>query len=210
MAGQPSTAILLLDKPTKDHLPSLSTISARAFHPVNPYWRRAIPDTPLTRDWWIKVFTDYINNEYSYALTATDPQEPNKVLGVLLLSYNDPSAKRAGTWADFEITPDHDAEAAAAMLGAGADAHPRLMKGNSHLVVEFFGVDHAFKGHGIGQKLLRKACEIAGGGGYDTFVCANGSAAGFYERFGFEVRERKVMPGEEKYVECMMVRYSQG
>ena len=90
----------------------------------------------------------------------------------------------------------------------GGDSHERLMKGNSHMVIELFGVDHEYAGKGVGQALLGRACELASSGGYDCFVQANEKAARFYERKGFEVRERTVMPGEEEFVECQMVRHS--
>ncbi|KAK3673368.1 hypothetical protein LTR78_006601 [Recurvomyces mirabilis] len=204
MAKKLSPNIKILDSAGKDYLPSLSTIHSRAFHPIHPYHKRICPDTPLVRAWWSTIFNDYIESEYSYVLTAVDTTKSDFVAGVLLLAYCDFDAKTSNVFMKAGMTDDHDRAAFAAMTGG--HAHERLMKGNSHLVIELFGVDHDYAGQGVGQALLGRACELAAGGGYDCFVQANAKAAKFYEKQGFEVRESSVMPGEEMYVECQMVR----
>lgn len=82
------------------------------------------------------------------------------------------------------------------------------MMGQPHFVVELFGVDHETKGLGLGKKLLLKACEIADEVGLPIFVMANASARGIYQHpeIGFELRHVKVLPGEMRYEEYMLVR----
>jgi N-acetylglutamate synthase-like GNAT family acetyltransferase len=71
-----------------------------------------------------------------------------------------------------------------------------------------FGVDHETKGSGLGKKLLLRACEIADEAGLPVFVMANASAKGIYQHpeAGFELRDVKVLPGEMRYEEYMLVR----
>jgi ribosomal protein S18 acetylase RimI-like enzyme len=77
-----------------------------------------------------------------------------------------------------------------------------------HFVISLFGVSHQFKGLGLGKKLLLQACSIADAAGLEIFVMANASAKGVYmhPEVGFEVRDRKVMDGDEGYEEFMLVR----
>jgi ribosomal protein S18 acetylase RimI-like enzyme len=77
-----------------------------------------------------------------------------------------------------------------------------------HFVISLFGVSHQFKGHGLGKKLLLQACSIADAAGLEIFVMANASARGVYmhPEIGFEVRDMKVMEGDEGYEEFMLVR----
>jgi ribosomal protein S18 acetylase RimI-like enzyme len=80
------------------------------------------------------------------------------------------------------------------------------MGGRSHYLIELFGTDHAYKGCGVGSKMLKKACDIADETGDDIFVQANASAIGFYEKFGFKSEGEVLMPGEDEYLETFMVR----
>lgn len=80
------------------------------------------------------------------------------------------------------------------------------MLGRPHFLIELFGAEHGWQGKGVGTKLLKRACDIADEKGHDVFVQANGGARGFYERLGFRCEAEVVMPGEAKYMECMMVR----
>lgn len=84
------------------------------------------------------------------------------------------------------------------------------MMGQAHFVIELFGVDHSVKGYGLGKMLLTKACEIADEAGLPIFVMANASAQGIYPKVGFELRDVKVLPGELKYEEFMLVRPAGG
>ncbi|KAF2774284.1 hypothetical protein EJ03DRAFT_3964 [Teratosphaeria nubilosa] len=193
-------------------LDSLSTILARSFHPVNPYIKETIPDTPATRTWWKAVFKNSIEYPKSHVLIAVDTTSastPRKALGILmfrLMAFDEPGR---GLWASVPPTSDHHGEKYNNILGA-LDARERIMRtaqtgARPHSVIELFGVDHEYKGQGLGGMLLRRACEVADDAGYETFVQANASAVAMYCHVGgFEVRERVVLEGG--YEEGMLVR----
>lgn len=197
-------AEIVVKQATMDQVDSLSTIVARSFHPVNPYIARCMPDTPMVRQWWRRLFSKSIQDDYCYVFTAVDKSN-GEVVGVLNLRFQGPDQKGAGMWTEFDITPDHDAESYRAIIDAMAEAREKHMSGNAHLLLELFGVDHAYKGRKIGHRLLRAACDLATDGGYEIFVQANSSALAFYQRQDFQLRETKIMPGEEAYEEHMLV-----
>jgi len=186
------------------NVPSLSTIVARSFHPVNPYIKKALPDTEQLRAWWTRIFTDEINDPDANLLTAIDP-ENDVAVGILSMRRMAPETKGAGAWSMYDVTPDHDEQSYAAMINSMGVCRERLMLGRRHIIVQLFGVDDAYKGRRIGQMLLDRACELGDAAGLDMFVQANGNAAPFYCKQGFQIEDEVVMP-DGKYVECMLVR----
>jgi ribosomal protein S18 acetylase RimI-like enzyme len=195
-------------------IPSLTTIVPRAFHKNNAFHRSAIPDTPLVREWYARIFEDEIEDPTCHVLTVIDDGEQNdsseerpRALGILLLRLMDPEDKQSsGVWTKHPITPDHDAakfESMAAPMGA---MRAEIMGDREHFLLELFGVDDDCKGTGLGRKLLQRACEISDEEDVDIFVEANAFAVAFYRKFGFEVKREIVLPGEEAYGEAMLVR----
>lgn len=196
---------------TSSNLPSLETIVPRAFHPTNPYITKLFPDTHNVRSWWTQIFSSKISSpKSSHLLTVTSTADPTTTLGVLSMQLFGPTEQGAGFYSTFGPTPDHDAEAYEAVAANLAAARQSYMSGRAHLVIELFGVDHGAKGLGLGRLLLERACEIADGEGLPIFVMANASAQGIYPKVGFELRNVKVMPGELKYEEYMLVRSARG
>ncbi|GAB1734647.1 hypothetical protein NU195Hw_g9484t1, partial [Hortaea werneckii] len=158
------------------HLDSLQTIVPRAFHPTNPYIRKVFPDTPLIRQWWRANFAKQIANP---------------------ACKMEASEHGSGSWTANALTPDHDQEAFRPMIDGMTAHRERIMFGTRHYMIELFGVEHGAKGHGIGGKLLTRACEIADQSRLPTFVQSNMFAWELYARFGFEERGREDMPGDE-------------
>lgn len=192
---------------TSANLPSLETIVPRAFHPTNPYITKLFPDTPNVRSWWTQIFSSKIASpETSHLLTVTSPSDPATALGVLSMQLFAPTEQGAGFYSTFFPTSDHDVEDYEAVATNLAAARESYMSGKAHLVIELFGVDHAAKGLGLGKLLLGRACEIADVEELPIFVMANASAQGIYPKVGFELQDVKVMPGELKYEEYMLVR----
>ena len=186
-------------------LDSLTTIVPRSFHPVNSYIKKALPDTPKLREWWSRIFKDEMKDDNCHVLVAID-SETDKTIGILTLRLLGPDDKGAGFWTNADLTEHHNNEMYRSMVDAMVEARERLMLGRSHYLIELFGADHECKGKGVGTKLLKRACEIADGDGYDVFVQANASAKDFYRKLGFGCVNESVMPGEVEYVEYMMVR----
>ena len=186
-------------------LESLSTILFRSFHPVNPYQRKAQPNTPKVQDWYRRMFEDEIHNKSCHPIVAID-STTDKDVGALTLRRMEPGEKGAGFWTIYHLTDDHSKDMCKAFIDVMVEWREKLMGDRQHYLLEFFGTDHAFKGRGIGSKLLKRACEIADETGGDIFVQANRGAIGLYEKFRFSNEGELVMPGEEKYLETFMVR----
>jgi GNAT superfamily N-acetyltransferase len=147
------------------------------------------------------------NNQNANDITnPNNPPTPstNKSLGILSLQLFTPSTRGAGLYTTFPPTPHHDAQAYHDVASSLATARETLMAGTAHFVIELFGVDHEFKGLGLGKALLLRACEVADEAGLPIFVMGNASAKGMYVKCGFEVRDVKVLEGG--YEENMLVR----
>ncbi|TKA73269.1 hypothetical protein B0A55_06617 [Friedmanniomyces simplex] len=200
-----SSAEVNVVEASKSNVPSLSTIVARSFHPVNPYIKKVLPDTGHLRAWWSTIFTDEINDNKTRLLSAIDPKN-DTAIAVLSMRRMAADDKGAGTWNMYELTPDHDVEGYKAMIDSMGEHRERLMLGRPHFLIQLFGVDNTYAGRGIGQRLLARSCEIGDADGLDIFVQANASARTFYWKQGFEVGGEEVMPGETHYVEYMLVR----
>jgi GNAT superfamily N-acetyltransferase len=202
-------------------IPSLSTIVPRSFHPTNPYIQKLFPDTPLLAQWWTEIWISKLQTQAaSYVLTVeyTNPNPnpndqkdttTNKSLGILSLqlfppSQPGPSQPDAGLYTTFPPTPDHDAQSYHDVASSLATAREHLMSSTAHFVIELFGVDHEFKGLGLGKALLLRACETADEAGLPIFVMGNASAKGIYVKCGFEVRGVEILEGG--YEENMLVR----
>ena len=196
---------IFITEARQSDLGSLTTSFPRSFHPVNTYQRVAQPDTPKIRAWWYQVFEDEIKDDNCHPIVAIDPST-GKDVGVLTLRRFKADGKGSGFWSMYPLTDDHNKAMCDAFIVVMAEWREELMGGRSHYLVELFGTDHAYKGRGVGSKMLKRACEIADETGDDVFVQANESAIGFYEKFGFKNEGEVLMPGEVKYLETLMVR----
>lgn len=196
-------------------LPSLCTILARSFHPVNPHVKSVIPDTPKVREWWKTIYSRMMQDPHFRILVAT-PTSPRpagaedeydrSVVGILILHFVQPGDPTPDVWTSIPITPDHNREKWDAMVGASDDSAEKIMGGKDFYTVENLGTDHDWKGKGVGTALLAKACEAADQRGVEMYVVANAKAVSFYTRHGFEGREEIVIPGDVPYSQCKLVR----
>lgn len=191
------------------HIASLSTMDVRAFHPTNAFHRQVFPNTPLVIDWWAKVFADEIDDPTAHVLVAIDADNAeNPVVGVICMRLMDPSIRGAGMWTMYDFTSDHDLEEFQPSIEVMIDWRERLFASTKqwHYLLEFVGVDHAYRGTGIGKRILERACEIADEKGYPVFVEGNHYAVGFYQKCGFEEKGHKVMTGKEAYTQHVLVK----
>ncbi len=186
---------------------SLTTIVPRAFHLENRYINHTLPDTQAVREWWSLTFQDSVQDPDCHVLIVREP-DTSSTAGLLMLRSVGPEMGSTDVWNLRPCPEDIDQNSLLAMVDAGREWHGKLIRGWSHFIVELFGVDHEWKGKGVGMKLLRRACEIADGKGFEIFVEANGFAKGYYEKVGFRSEKELVLAGEGngEYVECMMVR----
>jgi ribosomal protein S18 acetylase RimI-like enzyme len=216
--SSPSRAFTLsVTSATPSAVPSLTTIVPRSFHKTNAFDRSAVPDTPLVREWYARIFADEIQDPACHVLTVIDddddgnPKESSekqpRALGILLLRLMEPSDKQSsGIWTKYPITPDHDREKYEAMVEPMGGMRAAIMGDRQHFLLELFGVDDEVKSMGLGKELLQRACEISDQKGADIFVKGNMFAVEFYRKFGFEVVKEIVLPGEDEYGEAMLVR----
>ncbi|CAJ2502880.1 Uu.00g102740.m01.CDS01 [Anthostomella pinea] len=156
------------------------------------------------RQWWSRIYTGVLEDLTSRAFTAVDSSK-DQAVGTLLLRLCAPTDKGTGIWTMYNITPDHGEAAFKSMIDGMVEHRERLIT-ETHFLIELFGVDHGYKGRGIGQRLLAMACEATDDSSREIFVQANASAKGFYCKQGFEVKGETVMPGELEYKEYMLVR----
>ena len=184
---------------------SLTTILARSFHPVNPYIRKTLPDTPAVRTWWRQLLEDQRQNPDCHLLTAADTATETSI-GILVLRLLGADERGAGFWTKFDWPSDINENMLQAMIDPMVENREKFMLGRPHFLIELFGADHTWKGKGVGKAMLERACQAADHDGHDIFVQANASAKGFYERVGFEIIDVKVMPGEDEYTEYALVR----
>ena len=199
-------------------LPGLSTAFFRAFHPGNAYMQRVIPDTDATRQWFRSIFSKMIESpDYRlYTAHLSMPHTESRVVGYIALRYRRPGdgdGDGGGIFENEPLTSDHDPTGCNAMLhpeGMDPDVLLGDVKQRRHVSVENFGVEKSYAGGGIGTLLLRRACEEADREGLEMVVGANEKASSFYKKVGFEERGRAVMPGEEKYTLCLLVRRAKG
>ncbi|KXS97771.1 hypothetical protein AC579_8823 [Pseudocercospora musae] len=195
---------------TPNHVHSCSTMMPRAFHANNDYVRQCFPDTPLVGSWWAKIFLDEVASEDCRVLVAVDENDSpsTKVLGILCMRLLGADDVSAGCYSLYPFTPDHNLDMFKPAMHAMIDGWRKVFSGTGkkHWLIELFGVDHEFKGMGLGRRLLEKCFEIADQRREDVFVEANASAAGIYVKMGFESQGTVVMPGDMRYEECMLVR----
>lgn len=197
--------IAIVEADTAD-LSSLTTVVARSFFPVNPFIKSIFPDTAAMRQWWSTVFAQEIGAPDCHVLIARQPKKNTVALGVLTLRLLNEYDKGAGLWSSSPLTDDHNQSLYWPMIDGMSEHRERLMTGRKHFLLELFGVDQAYQGQRVGKQLLQRACDIADEAQYVTFVQANASARGIYEKAGFVLKSETLMPGELNYREFMLVR----
>lgn len=196
---------VVLTTANASHLDSLSTIVARSFHPVNAYIRSVWPDTAAIRQYWINLFRKEIDSPNAHTLVLVE-EKTNDVLGVLALRLMAEDERGSGMWREDETAADMNVNAYIHMVDAMTTCREQCMLGQSHFLIQLFGVDHKAKGLGLGKMLLTRACDIAAEEGHETFVQANVYAKDFYQKQGFVLKEVVMLPGDDKYEEFMLVR----
>lgn len=198
-----------------DDIPSLVPIFPESFHPVSPYILQCFPDTLLMRQWWEDVHTRTLRDPETRLLVAFDTSN-NKPRAIAFLRYRvQPRTGGiqqldAGTWSRVPLGPDHYKEGCDAFVAFLAEARQDLMRTQPHFFVELLCTSHEFKGRGAGRLLVERMCHEADAAGQPCFVETNGAIVKFYEKFGFEVKATRAMPGSHDYVEYILVRPVRG
>lgn len=187
---------------TAQDLPSLGTINERAFHPNGEWHRKLFPSSATP--WWKEKFALDLNDPTYRILKVSSPEFPGKVGGIICLRKYEAGERGAGRWTTYPGPPEGDAESYKAVIQSMIVYRERFMLEQTHMTVDFFGVDAEHQGSGLGSKLLTKACQIADEEKLDMFVQANQYAYKFYQRFGFKAQGEEEMPGG--LVEYFLIR----
>lgn len=206
---------ITIQEASPHHVGSLSTMDIRAFHPTNAFHRLVFPDTPLVLSWWHHIFSEQINDPTAHLLIASDTQVTDpalQVVGVISMRLMDPAVKGAGSWTMYPFTADQDWEEFSPSVDLMARWREKLFGEAQqwHYLLEFVGVDHAYKGTGVGKRLLERACEIADEKGFPLFVEGNQYAVGWYKKCGFEEKGSELMSGKQEYRQHVLVRPVKG
>lgn len=209
------SSAITIQEADPQHVASLSTMDVRAFHPTNSFHRLVFPDTPLVLDWWSKVFSEEINDPTAHVLVALDAKATDpalQVVGIISMRLMDPAVKGAGMWTMFPLTSDHDGEEFSPSVDLMVRWREKLFAKEQqwHYLLEFVGVDDAYKSAGLGRRLLQRACEIADEKGFPMFVEGNQYAVGWYKKCGFEEKGSELMSGKQEYRQHVLVRPVKG
>ncbi|USW52702.1 Putative acyl-CoA N-acyltransferase [Septoria linicola] len=128
---------------TLQDLNSLSTIFPRSFHKVNPFMKQLIPDTPVVRTWWRRIFEADIENPNCHVLIALD-ESTSEVVGSVQLRGMKRGSHFGGFMAEHSITKDHDAETWSAAIKAFAANEERIVGDRDRYLIEVMCVDHEY------------------------------------------------------------------
>lgn len=145
----------------------------------------------------IKVVSQSAGNEQIAALARYRIAARREVSGEI---------EDCGTWSKVPFTIDHDRTLCDAFMEFMGRARADYMADKRHLFIELVATAHDFKGQGAGRLLVERICADADEEGLECFVETNRDIVGFYERFGFGLREERDMPGGLGYTEFIMVR----
>ena len=174
--------------------------------------RRAQPDTPLVRSYWDKTNAYALNDPDVRLMVVIDKScQPECIvtLGRFTTPPSDPSKAQildAGAWSQVPLTVDHDAAMCNAFIDFIVLCRQTAMTGTKHYFIELLATSHEYKGSGAGRLLMDWLCAEADRNAAAVFVETNTDIVKFYQRFGFDVFERLIMPGEYKYEEWVLVR----
>lgn len=116
----------------------------------------------------------------------------------------------AGTWTMLNSCADTNTEMYEAMMDYMHEIYYKFMSGKPHYLIELLGTAHEAQGTGAGRLLLETLAREADERGVETFVQTNNIVVKFYEKMGYMIRERKMMPGNLKYEEFALVRTPRG
>ena len=210
---------------TLDDVDELVDVYFRAFHPVSPFMVHTFPDTPQMRSWWAQLHRYAILDPEVTLMIVTSKSRNGAIVAMARRRYfptlphqatalEGPDADfvrpdgdlSAGSWTLCKMCPDIDAEMFEAMMGFMAQAHTRLMTGKRHFLIELVGVVHEAQGQGAGRLLLEEVNQRADDLGLEVFVETNNLVVDFYEKMGYKILDRLMMPGEIEYEEFNLIR----
>lgn len=174
--------------------------------------QKAFPDTPLIREYWAKA-NSYALNDPDVRLMVVFNNSAISERMIAVARFGAPPADTSapqvldcGTWSRIPWTADHDAESLNTATAFQALGRQKAMTGKRHYFIELLATTHECKGMGAGKMLINWVCEQADKENVSVFVDTNKDVVKFYEKFGFVVYEKMVMPGEIAYQQYLLIR----
>ncbi|ODH28423.1 hypothetical protein ACO22_03941 [Paracoccidioides brasiliensis] len=204
------------------HHATLSDISkigdhfVRAFHPNNPFNQKLIPDTPLTRAWWLEWHLNAFKDEGTVFLVCKDGGTP-----VAISRWIKPANEDGGITTDGfggeetvdvhrtpEFTEDHDLQLCQEFFGSFEHYRKELMGRRRHYYLEFISTVEEYKGQGAASMMIKYGLDLVDAEGVECYVDSSPDALAMYEKFGWvKVHEKEFMQlGDFLYVESYCVR----
>ncbi|PYH81638.1 acyl-CoA N-acyltransferase, partial [Aspergillus uvarum CBS 121591] len=175
---------------TESDAPALAALYFTCF--TNAAHRRVFPPTPEMHAWWTANLRRKIASGRSVVLKVVDvdaeplPAGAGSGIDEGSESESDSSALESGSGSDGEA----DAEPG---LGSGDDADPgvvkegrrRRRKGRIVAFADILGTNPAYRGQGLGSRLLAWGIARARAEGRQIYLCASREGRSLYVRHGF-------------------------
>jgi len=177
------------------------------------------------RDWWKQVHNYAILDPELTLMVVTSetsngaivamgrwryypelPHQPIAVDGPAANLARSDGDLSAGSWTLLKTCPDTDSELYDPMAVFMAETHTSLMGNRPHYLIELVGTVHEAQGMGAGRLLLQEINRMADQLGVEIFVETNNIVVKFYEKIGYEIQERLMMPGGLGYEEFILTR----
>ncbi|KAF2160182.1 hypothetical protein M409DRAFT_29263 [Zasmidium cellare ATCC 36951] len=192
--AEDGSSIIYRDARIED-LESLETIVPRSFFAVNPFMKELLPDTPAIREWWRRIYEDLISNPNSYLPIAID-STTNAVVGTITLDAVLQGQPAGGALTRYPGTEDRGKGWDEAIQHF-AEHDNEAVGSRNRFLVEIMGVDSAYQGKGIGQRLVADACQYADAKGWPIWL-ETSAAKGFYQKqkLGFQLIAKDEDQGE--------------
>ena len=127
---------LALSEANDADLAGLVEVFPLGFHPISPFMKKALPDTPLTQQWWHEVHSKALADPDVKVLKVVDPAASNRIVGLcryrLPREGPVPEGLGAGSWELTPWTEDHDQALCKPMVAIMTEERPKIMEARPH------------------------------------------------------------------------------
>lgn len=199
---------LTLRKATPEDAKALVEVYLSAFQ-KDAVSLMCFPRTEASSEWWYDSVMDEIVESTSHFICVVDADSPSQTI-VSWAKWNSPGAPEVTELPEWPA--GCDVEVANHFFGNLFSRHAKIMDGRKHWYLEIVGTRPEYMGKGAAGQLLRWGIQKADEEELEAYLEASPEGKPIYEHFGFKEMDRLVvelkeeMFGEEKFIECMMVR----
>jgi hypothetical protein len=194
---------------TQADLPGLSDLYFRSFSKAHPYYAKMMSSSQETISWWRAAHNIALNDKPgTIFLVVRDPQSvpANKVVSLarwVRAASTDGAAMSDGygakegdeeveRWPEFVDGVDLGL---AGPLFASFESHRKHLVGpKQHYYMELLCTDVEYSGQGAASLMLQYGCDSADAEDVECYIDASPMGLSLYERFGFEMRSKELMP----------------